>query len=250
MKDSITNMVVSTGCENLDKMLRGGFPAQSSILVTGGPGVGKSTFGMQYLQHGLSKDERCLYVSTEQTKEEITTAFQDFSFEADNPNLQFTTIHAQSKESGSSGEREFVLSTIEGDEKIGPGYSVPFENEFIIEALREHKPVDRVVFDSVSGLAVLDENTFYVRRAVLDLIRMFSDEFEATTIFTAEQISADGAGIEAPNEVLEFATHGVIELWRERVKGKERRFLKIKKMRGWIMIRGRMSTGLMNTGFI
>jgi KaiC/GvpD/RAD55 family RecA-like ATPase len=37
----------------LDGMLGGGVPEERSVLITGGPGTGKSTIGMQFLQEGL-----------------------------------------------------------------------------------------------------------------------------------------------------------------------------------------------------
>ncbi|MFB6304876.1 MAG: RAD55 family ATPase, partial [Haloferacaceae archaeon] len=62
---------VGTGEPVLDGMLRGGLPENRAVLVTGGPGTGKSTLAMQFLQAGLERGETALYVSTEQTIEEL-----------------------------------------------------------------------------------------------------------------------------------------------------------------------------------
>lgn len=223
---------VSSGSETLDRILRGGIPKQRSVLVSGGPGVGKSTLGMQFLQAGLENDEACLYISTEQTEEKVRWAFREFDFEMDHPNLTITSIHATDAPTAGSDDTQLALRNLEGDEIIGRGYSVPFESEFIQESLMEHSGADRVLFDSASGLAVIDENPYLVRRAVLDLIHLFTDQFGSTAILTAER-TGNGRKNKGPLiESLEYATHGVVRLWREEVRGHERRFLKIIKMRG------------------
>ena len=79
--------VVSSGCAGLDQMLLGGFPKQRAILLSGGPGVGKSTLAMQFLQAGLENGEECLYVSTEQTTEELRSSFAPFEFDLHDENL-------------------------------------------------------------------------------------------------------------------------------------------------------------------
>jgi KaiC/GvpD/RAD55 family RecA-like ATPase len=61
------------------------------------------------------------------------------------------------------------------------------------------------------------------RRELLELIQLFTDELDATTLFTAEGTD---------ERVLDFTTHGVIELRRERINGDPHRFLEITKMRG------------------
>ncbi|MEM5821210.1 MAG: ATPase domain-containing protein, partial [Candidatus Aenigmatarchaeota archaeon] len=40
---------ISTGIEELDKLLEGGFVKGSCILVSGYPGSGKTIFGFQFL---------------------------------------------------------------------------------------------------------------------------------------------------------------------------------------------------------
>jgi len=84
-------MSVPTGSETLDSILDGGLPEDRTVLVTGGPGTGKSTLAMQFLAEGLARDEDCLYVSTEQTFAELDDAFEDFAFDLDDENLTGAT---------------------------------------------------------------------------------------------------------------------------------------------------------------
>jgi len=46
---------VNTGIKGLDNYIEDGFPEGSVTLVTGGPGVGKTTFCLNFLEEGLEK---------------------------------------------------------------------------------------------------------------------------------------------------------------------------------------------------
>jgi KaiC/GvpD/RAD55 family RecA-like ATPase len=222
---------VRVGDPTLDEMLDGGLPAGRSVLVTGGHGTGKSTLAMQFLQEGLENGEECLYVSTEQTVEELRDAFDGFDFDLDHDGLAFTSVHATPGET-LEGDDELILETLDdadaGESGVTTGgFTAPFEAEYVIEHLRSYGPRDRVVFDSVSGLSLVSDGIERFRRTVLDLIRLFTDEFDATTVFTAEE--AEGA---AGGDLLRFTTHGVVELSRELVDEDAHRFLEVTKLRG------------------
>lgn len=58
----------STGLAPLDHVLGGGLVAASVVLLASPPGVGKTSLTLQML-HGLGK--RCLYVTGEETKEQV-----------------------------------------------------------------------------------------------------------------------------------------------------------------------------------
>ncbi|MFB6304160.1 MAG: RAD55 family ATPase [Haloferacaceae archaeon] len=218
---------VGTGSAVLDGMLCGGLPANRSVLVTGGPGTGKSTLAMQFLQTGLDRGETALYVSTEQTIDELRDSFRPFSFDVDHENLEYASVHASPGRTIESQDPQLTLQTLDDDGSIvGQGFSAPFTGEYVMEYLDRYAPCDRVVFDSVSGLSAITESEARYQRTVLDLIRQFTDEFGATTLFTAE---ADG-GVDG--SVLRYSTHGVIELRRRRVEDDPHYFLEVVKMRG------------------
>jgi KaiC/GvpD/RAD55 family RecA-like ATPase len=219
---------VTTGDDVLDEMLGGGIPANRTVLVAGGPGTGKSTLAMQYLQAGLSADEECLYVSTEQTIEEVRDSFSEFVFELEHENVEFVSIHATPGQT-IEGDDELTLQSLDGKEILGPGFDAPFTGKYIREYLQRYAPRDRVVFDSASGLSVVSEGDDLFRRTVLELSRFFTEEFGATTVFTAE---AHGDESLTGGDLLRFTTHGVISLSRELVQSDTHRFVEVSKMRG------------------
>ena len=221
--------VVDTGSELLDRMLGGGLPARRATLVTGGPGTGKSTFGMQFLQEGLHHGESGLYISTEQTIPEIRQSFAGFDFDLEAADLTITTLHATPGQTIESDDA-LTLTHFEEDDDESPlgEFGIPFTLEYIQKHLRKFGPVDRVVFDSTSGLEALADERGRYRRLVLDLIRFFTDELEATTILTAEE----SKHTPAETDLLKFTTHGVIQLSYDHVDGDRHRSLEILKMRG------------------
>jgi len=230
-------MAAPTGSETLDAVLDGGYPEGRTVLVTGGPGTGKSTLAMQFLQAGLDRDESCLYISTEQTFEELADAFADFRFDLDDENLTVTSLHATSGQTvDGESQRELTLETLEGGQMLGGEYSAPFEAKYITQYLERFAPADRVVLDSVSGLSAIGEDQDVFRRTLLDFIRLLNDEFGATALFTAEESeptnAQDDVKTVAASDAVQFNTHGVIRLWRENVSGDYHRFVEVVKMRG------------------
>jgi KaiC/GvpD/RAD55 family RecA-like ATPase len=230
-------MPVSTGSDNLDRLLDGGLPENRTVLVTGGPGTGKSTLAMQFLQAGLAEGDQCLFVSTEQRMDELQDSFADFAFDLDHDDLTLTTLHATPGYTVDGGdERRLTLETLEGGTMLGGDYSAPFEAEYVTKHLESFGPADRVVLDSVSGLSAVGENQDVFRRTILDFIRLVTDDFGATALFTAEESQPDPVQGQvktvAASDAVQFNTHGVLRLWRERIAGDYHRFVEVIKMRG------------------
>ena len=46
---------IHTSIPGLDRLLQGGFPDGSAIMVTGPPGVGKTLLGLQFLYGGVKE---------------------------------------------------------------------------------------------------------------------------------------------------------------------------------------------------
>jgi len=61
---------LSTGISELDRVLGGGLVSDSFVLLGGDPGIGKSTLLLQ-MAKGLSKSQKILYVSGEESTDQI-----------------------------------------------------------------------------------------------------------------------------------------------------------------------------------
>ncbi len=62
---------VRTGIKGLDKLLCGGVPKGSAVLLSGSPGSGKSILSTQIMVNACNAKKRCLYVSFEETTADI-----------------------------------------------------------------------------------------------------------------------------------------------------------------------------------
>jgi KaiC/GvpD/RAD55 family RecA-like ATPase len=222
---------VSTGSDTLDTILNGGFPEHRSMLVTGGPGTGKSTLAMQFLQEGLSAGDSCLFISTEQKPPELVDTFAPFEFDLDHDDLTITSIHARPGRTIESDEEELTIETLEGEKSLGEGFSAPFTSKYVTKVIENKGPADRIVIDSISGLEAMSDNAAVLRRAVLDLIHLFTDTFEATSVLVSEEDLAPETAAPKLDE-LQYAVHGVIRLWLEPVRNDLHRYLQVRKVRG------------------
>ena len=62
---------VATGIDGFDEVTGGGLPEGRPTLVTGGPGCGKTLFALQFLVDGASRGENGVFVSFEETEEDL-----------------------------------------------------------------------------------------------------------------------------------------------------------------------------------
>lgn len=123
---SITERV-ETGIPGLDKLIEGGFVKNSVNLLAGQTGTGKTLFGMQYLLEGLRKGENGLYITLEQSEQDILDDIAKFGWDtefikarkegkfvllaeepADIKSLQFTTLNYIKK----INAKRFVLDSL------------------------------------------------------------------------------------------------------------------------------------------
>lgn len=66
---------IPSGVPGLDKILKGGLVEGGIFIVQGGPGSGKTTFGLQFLREGLKQGENVLFISLEETKAQVEKYF-------------------------------------------------------------------------------------------------------------------------------------------------------------------------------
>ncbi len=74
---------VKTGVPGLDKFIQGGLLLNSLTVLSGGVGVGKSTFGIQFIHSGLQGGEPGLIISTKDSVKDIKRFASSFSWNFD-----------------------------------------------------------------------------------------------------------------------------------------------------------------------
>ncbi|MEM2238346.1 MAG: KaiC domain-containing protein [Candidatus Caldarchaeum sp.] len=64
---------LSTGVEGIDSLLQGGIPRGFFVAVTGEPGCGKTIVSIHFISKGIDEGDKCVYVTTEESKNSIIT---------------------------------------------------------------------------------------------------------------------------------------------------------------------------------
>jgi len=173
---------INTGIEGLDDEIEGGFPSESVNLVTGGPGAGKTTFCLNFLEEGLENEENCLYLTTDQSDEEIRLDALEYGIDFDKyiGNLSIA--------------------------QLNPSKSLEKE---VIEYIKEEE-FDRVVLDSISVFEMYWGQDDNVRKYLNKLIQILKEN-SATTVITSEK-PENQSGQMSRFGIAEFKVDGVIRL--------------------------------------
>lgn len=62
---------ISTGIEELDRKLSGGYPVNKATLITGIAGSGKTIFGIHFIYKNCLEGRKCTIIATEETPEDL-----------------------------------------------------------------------------------------------------------------------------------------------------------------------------------
>lgn len=220
-----------TGIPGFDELVGGGFPTNSTILICGGPGCGKTIFCMQYLINGIMKfNESGLYVTFEQRREDLLKQAVQFGWDLEKLEK--------------SGKLKIIAMPVD---KISKTII-----EDIKKIVKENK-IKRLVFDSLSTLIinapiytspnelavqdVVGENIVFsppiigdyiVKRFVYNFIEQLRD-LDCTSLLISEA-SQNGEYI-SRDTLSEFACDGIVLISFESMGGAYSRSLIVRKMR-------------------
>ncbi|MCX6277667.1 MAG: circadian clock protein KaiC [Bacteroidetes bacterium] len=71
LKQKSSNIRITSGSDDLDRMCGGGFFRDSIILVSGATGTGKTLMATEFMAGGAAKKERCLLLAFEESREQL-----------------------------------------------------------------------------------------------------------------------------------------------------------------------------------
>jgi circadian clock protein KaiC len=201
---------VSTGVKGLDKLTEGGYERNSSVLLMGGGGCGKSIFATQFLVDGITgHSETGIYISFEERKERFFKHMARFNWNL--PKLE------------EQGRFIFLRYSPERIAKIVKERSKEIENA--IKAVE----AKRIVIDSLSAYVALFESEAERRQMLVALFEMIED-WDCTAIVVAEE---DQHPDQHHSTTMGFMADAIVLLYNEREpKGLRFRALEVYKMRG------------------
>ncbi|WP_332790368.1 ATPase domain-containing protein [Sphingomonas sp. GB1N7] len=213
---------ITTGNDGLDAIMHGGLPANQLYLLEGIPGSGKTTLSLQFLRCGVLLGEKTLYITLSETKRELAVVATSHGWDIDD----FTILELSAMgDVFGEGQEQSVLH--------------PWEIELsetvkLIQAEVDRVNPSRVVFDSLSELRLLAQDTLRYRRQVLALKQYFASRDVTVILVDDMSGAADGT-----SSHLHSLCHGVITLDRLTLDfGAARRRLQVQKLRGVDFVAG------------
>ena len=202
---------IKTYIKGFDELIEGGFPQDSSILLSGNPGTGKTIFSLEYLYNGALKDgEIGIYFTFEEKKKSLLEQAKQFGFDFEKYEkkglLNIISI----------GSKDISLTTIE------------YIEEIIVKSKAK-----RVVIDSLTTLSYLtpehvttgDVTIFSIKKFLYDFITTLKNK--SGTHFLCVSQKED----QHCDKISRYLCDGVIDIEYESLGGEYSRSLSIKKMR-------------------
>ena len=200
---------LDVGIDGLDRMIRGGVPRRHLMVAIGSAGTGKTTFGLQYLNHGLENGENGVFITLEQTHEAIVDTASEYGwdFEAYEAENELAVVDLDPIEMANS------LDNIRGE----------------LPALIEEFDADRFVLDSVSLLEMMYDEQASRRTEVFDFTRSLK-QAGVTTLLTSE--ADEDNAYASRHGIIEYLTDAVFVLQYVRAETRETRLaVEIQKIR-------------------
>ena len=215
---------IKTGIINLDPLIDGGFKKNSTNLVAGGAGTGKTIFAIQFLVEGLLRGESVIYVTFEEKKQ---TLYEDM--------LEFGWDLAKYEKQG-----KFILLEYKPEQVK----QLITEGGGILENIIEKSKAKRLVIDSISSFSLLYKDELAKKESALALFELI-DKWDCTALLTAQDETDREDVISA---ALEFEVDGIILLYHVKTKGVRKRAMEIMKMRGTKIPEKTMSIDITSKG--
>ncbi|WP_338598609.1 KaiC domain-containing protein [Sulfolobus tengchongensis] len=209
---------IRTYIPGLDEILYGGIPDRHIVLVSGGPGTGKSILGKQFLYNGLTNGESGVFVALEEHPVSVLRSFEHFGWDVKKYEKEgkFAIIDAFTGGYGSTAQREkYVVKNVDDAKEL---------SDILRSAIKDLNAT-RVVIDSVSTLYLTKPA---MARSIVMMLKRVISGLGCTAIFVS-QVSVGERGFGGPG--VEHAVDGIIRLDLDEIEGIMYRSIIVWKMR-------------------
>ncbi len=199
---------VKIGINGMDELLNGGIPIHRHVALFGGPGAGKTSFAFEYLYRGAVAGENGLYISLEETAEDIV----------ENMSAAFSGI-PDIKEVVASKKLEIVKPD-------------KFMLEDIAELLEDRitsNGIRRAVVDSATMVRMAFKDESEYRQTMFEFFSLLKN-LDCTAIMTVEAPNQDLA--ESSFGIEHFVMDGIINLYNLGREDQRIKAVEVYKMRG------------------
>jgi KaiC/GvpD/RAD55 family RecA-like ATPase len=216
---------IPTGIVGLDKMLGGGYPENSTIIIAGGPGSGKTILSIQFLMRGILEGESAIFLSLGETKDRIQRNVEAFGWDLDQLTFINPVKQAPKHEAGPRLDSVLGAPPSQRAEHLTETdviINLPSVTRLISAALKTNSK--RIAIDSLSTLKMFYGDEVKKRRMLFRLMEFLYDS-GCTCVLTSET-TEDTPSLE------NYISDGVLKMHTFIENGRKRRAIEIQKMRG------------------
>ncbi len=215
---------ISTGISGLDELLMGGLPRGRCILLCGGPGSGKTIFGVQFLAQGARGDEPGIFVTLEENSLQLKENMLSFGWDLDE-------LDRAMKLAVVDLSPILYLSPTEFQKAVSGLKAPEFTIESVTTAIKNRVSLlkaKRIVVDGVTSLLVQEPNLALRRRNIAYLFHALL-ETDCTSLLTTE---IKAATLAREFQLEEYMAQGVIVMQTMERGGQLINTIQVEKMRG------------------
>jgi len=211
---------VQTGISGFDNLLEKGIPKGTSTLLCGGPGSGKTIFGLQTLIYGATQGEKCLYMTFEESENRLRKHMHDFGWNPEKLEKAGNLVIKRYDPFSITRQVEALLAKAKGELLIDVK-PVLFPGKF--------KP-DRIILDSLSAIAAAFVGKEESYRIYIEQLFKLFEELNATSFLISESseipVKLTSSGVE------EFLADGVIVMYNIQRGNVRENAIEVLKLRG------------------
>lgn len=208
---------IQTGIPGFDELFDKGIPQGRSLLVTGGPGSGKTIFCLQILTLAALRGEKCLYLTFEEPEERLIEYLENFGFKAKELIRKGQLKIIRKDAFALAGYIEAMLANAKGELLI--------ELKEILDIIPTEFHPDKIVIDSISAIATALPPKEEGYRVFIEQLFKYLETLQATSFLISE--TEDSLGT-----VENFVADGIIALYNLKKRNVRTSALEVVKMRG------------------
>ena len=222
-----------TGVKGFDALVQGGLPRNSTVLLCGTPGCGKTIFALEFLYRGaLEFGERGYYLTFEQTEDALREQARQLNFkEFDRLEKQgaITIKHVPVREIDASltDWLKKECQKLKVKRLVVDSLSTLAINAPIYTPVKDIALVDIMKHNSFFSPPVLGD--FVVKRFIYTFVDDLLDYDHTTTLLISE--ASEKGEYLSRDTISEFVCDGVVMLNFEPMGGQFSRSLLVRKMR-------------------
>ncbi len=214
---------LSTGSAAFDRILGGGLPTRSMIMIAGEPGSGKTLFALQALFHLARQGKKCLYFTTlSEPSLKLVHHMQQFSFfdeEMIGKQLIFVDLGSAIRSHNADAVLKAIVDRVETEE---PCVVVIDSFKAMRDLLGDAQAIRTFVYDLAVHMAgweaatlfvgeyTEEEMTSFAEFAIADgILRFSSSRQELTAVRVVEVLKLRGAAIITGRHFFEIGAGGL-----------------------------------------